>query len=349
MKLSKAIPSLFGFLVLFQFSILAQTDSWKHAYTDIEINFSGKDVTIGLAGGYKINRFAGIGLKFEKSIEADNLNILSLHFRGTTFIPTDRWGIYYSASLGQKFGDENVGHLELAGGVRYERTGLGIGISEYGLSFKISQLFGDLTRKGTLLKKMFAPTSKYKYHYFTKEESDEKPERRMATYFHLVFGFTKVMDDPTVMNYRYGFGGPSLNIGGGRQFNQYVGIGGSFHLGTSIGQGSPNFSFSAIGVNFNGYPGVFFYNATLGTISGYELFDDSRTFKKSKGVVPFFEIKGGVRFFRRCSLGLSYFGSPKIKGNFKEYEDPLDTKILIIDETRRTKFSGVQVFFGITI
>ena len=72
-------------------------------------------------------------------------------------------------------------------------------------------------------------------------------------------------------------------------------------------------------------------------------------FKKSKDIPLFFEIKGGIRIFRKVSLGMGYFASSKIKGNYKEYEYDSYDKTLIIDEVRYSKFSGIQFFIGFTI
>jgi hypothetical protein len=350
MKTVKISPCLLLITLFLNLPMFGQSDSWKDAYTDIEVNFSNLDVTIGLAGGYKINRFVGVGLKFEKSIEFDNFNILSLNFRGTNYRPGDRWSFYYTASLGKGFGDFKLDHYDLAIGVRYERFGIGLGLYDNEVNFKISQLLGDFKGRGTLLEKVFSPTPKKRNDKTI--ENDSKSKR--STYFHFLLGWNSVNDEPsTLMNYSYG--AITSNLGGGVQVNNYIGYGAALRGAVSFNPNSSNLNFLAFGANFNGYPNIFFYNVTLGAVLNYSLVNDSEypgiVFKKNKGAPLFFEIKSGVRLFRKLSIGMSYFASSKVKGNYKKYEYDFSTfeKILIIDEERQSKFSGIQFFIGMAI
>jgi len=54
---------LFSFLLLlaFRLNLPAQSDIWQKAYADFHFNFC-EESSFALAGGYKFNRFAGLGL-----------------------------------------------------------------------------------------------------------------------------------------------------------------------------------------------------------------------------------------------------------------------------------------------
>ena len=355
MKLNKTIPILFFLFLFFQFPTLAQTDSWKRAYTDIELNLSNKDVTLGLAGGFKINRFVGFGLKYEESTTARGLRIWSLNFRGTNFKKGDCWGIYYNAALGRDYGHDKVLHYDFSLGVRYERFGVAAGLYDDFFNVKITQLFGEFEGMGSLLTELLLPTFKEKYRWRGADDQEGSSKQNPAKYLNVLLGVSSVKDDLPIRNVKYGSSPITYNLAGGIQFHEYLGLGFGVHFSRYNNTNSSALSFVGYGLNINGYPDIFFYNATLGFVGEYKLIDDQewpgKTFDKSKGAVPFFEIKGGVRLYRQFSLGVSYFVSSKIKGNFKEYDKGGGgyPSPLIIDETRRTKFSGVQVFFGITI
>ncbi len=337
--------------MFFNFPIIGQSDMWEHAYTDVEINFSTTDVTIGLGAGYKINRFAGIGLKFEKSIEADNTNILSLNFRGTNFKPGDRWGYYYTASLGKGFGNYKFNHLDLTLGIRYERLGIGLGFYDNNLNLKISHLLGDFKGRGTLLGKVFFPTPKKRDGKSNDDASTDNSNKKRPSYFHLLLGKGSVNDHSVYK--RFNREVIMFNLGGGVQINNYLGYGVSLRSGSSLNPNGDNLSFLAIGANFNGYPNIFFYNITLGSVLNYSLVNDGEfpgfIFEDTKGIPLFFEIKGGIRLFRKVSFGMGYFTTSKIRGNYRQYDEPRGSNILIIDEERRSSFSGIQFFIGVAI
>ncbi|MFT6319323.1 MAG: hypothetical protein ACJAT4_000240 [Granulosicoccus sp.] len=350
MRPSKYLTILSLIILVFNQPILSQSDSWKNAYSDVEINLSDFNFTIGLAGGYKINRFAGIGLKFEKSIEADNQNILSLNFRGTNFKPGDRWGFYYTASFGKGFGDYKYDIFDLAIGVRYERLGIGLGLYDNEVNLKISHLLGDFKGRGTLLGKAFSPSPKKRDGKSIDGDKDNSYKNR-SSYFHFLIGTGSVNDHIIFKNFNRRV--HSYNLGGGAQVNNYLGYGVALRGGSSINSQGDNLNFLALGVNFNGYPNIFFYNVTLGSVINYSLVDDGEypglRFEMSKGFPLYFEIKGGIRLFRKVSLGMAYFASSKIKGNYKEYDNPgaSGNSTLVIDEIRQSKFSGIQFFIGV--
>ena len=359
MKSIKILPFLVLLILFLNLPMLAQSDSWKNAFTDVEVNFSDKDVTIGLAGGYKFEPLLGIGLKFEKSIVFDNQNILSLNFRGTNFKPGDRWALYYSASLGRGFGDFKFGHYDLALGVRYERLGFALGLYDNYPNFKISQLLGDFKGQGTLAGKIFSPTPKNRYDKNIDDASTDDSQKKKRRYFHWFIAINSIEDNlnrPAPFDRYNDYVGISIfNLGAGFQMNNYFGYGLALRGSITSPTTSPALRYSAIGANFNGYPGFFFYNATFGTVYSYKTIADQEfpgvVFKKTKGVPLFFEIKGGVRLFRKFSIGLSYFASSRIKGNYKQYSEPWPggNNTLIIDEQRQASFSGIQIFFGIAI
>lgn len=351
MKAIKKLLFLISIILVSNLPMFGQTDSWKNAYSDIEINFSSYDVTIGAAGGYKFNRFAGVGLKFEKSIESDNLNILSLNFRGTNFKPGDRWGFYYTASVGKSFGDYKVDHFELVIGARYERFGLGFGFYNDGVNFKISQLLGDFKGRGTLLGKAFSPTPKTQGDKSKDHSSSGNFIRKKSNYFHFLIGSGSTSDHNVYKDFNRGT--IHFNIGGGVQKSNYLGYGIALRGGSSLNPNGDNINFLAIGANFNGYPNIFFYNLTIGLVLNYSIIDDGEfpglIFKIGKGFPLLFEAKGGIRLFRRFSVGMGFFASTKIKGNFQEYDDPIGNNILVTDEIRRSNFSGIQLFIGLAI
>lgn len=351
MKTLKISPFLVLIILIFNLPMLGQSDSWKNAYTDVELNFSIGTPNIGVAGGYKINRFAGIGLKFEKSIARDNFNVLSLNFRGTNFKPGDHWGFYYTASFGKGFGDYKYDIFDLAIGVRYERLGIGLGLYDNEVNLKISQLLGDFKGRGTLLGKAFSPSPNKRDGKSIDGEKDNSYKNR-SSYFHFLIGKGSVNDHIIFKNFNNRVF--MLNLGGGAQINNYLGYGVALRSGSSFNPQGDNLNFSALGANFNGYPNVFFYNVTLGSVINYSLVDDGEypglRFEKSKGFPLYFEIKGGIRLFRRVSLGMGYFATSKIKGNYKEYDNPgaSGNSTLVIDEIRKSKFSGIQFFIGWT-
>ncbi len=351
MKSLKSLPFLVLTMLFLNLPLLGQSDHWKNAYADVEANFSIVGTTIGLAGGYKFNRFAGIGLKFEKSILKENYNILSLNFRGTNFKPGDRWGCYYTGSFGKGFGDYESDQLDLAIGVRYERLGIAIGIHDDEMSLKISQLLGDFKGRGTLQGKVFSPTPKKRDGKSNDDDATDNSNKKRPSYFHFLLGMGSVNDHAVYK--RFNREVIMFNLGGGVQINNYLGYGVALRGGSSVNPNGDNLNFLAIGANFNGYPNIFFYNITLGPVLNYSLVDDGEfpglLFDDSKGFPLFFEIKGGFRLFRKVSFGMGYFASSKIKGNYRQYDDPRGSNTLIINEERRSSFSGIQFFVGLTI
>ena len=313
MKFTKNITLLSLIILIFNLPMLSQSGSWKNTYSDVEVNFSSNDVTIEIARDYKLEPLLGIESKFEESIEVYNSNILGLNFRGTNFKPSDRWGVYSTTSLDKSF--------------------------------------GDFKRRGTLLGKIFSPISVNKYNQT--EEEDSKKE--IHGYLHFLIGVSGGDENPTFLDPDSGaeLSGFSSHLAVGAQINNYLGVGLGFYGISTFNPWNSHLGFRGTGININGYPGSFFYNATFGIVNKYELIDDkeyrSKSFEKEKGSPLFFEIKGGIRIAQRLVIGMGYFASSKIKGIYKEYEVPWSSNVSIFDEVRKSKISGFQFFIGFTL
>ncbi len=195
-------------------------------------------------------------------------------------------------------------------------------------------------------KNIFFP--KYKY----KQAGEDDSKKKIPGYLHLLLGAGWANATPSFLDPESNseLGGLSLQIAAGAQINQYIGVGFGVNRISTFDPYNSHLSFTGTGVNLNGYPGLFFYNVTIGIVNRYELIDDkeyrSKTFEKEKGNPFFFDIKGGLKIGERIILGMGYFSSSKIKGIYKEYEVPWTSNISIFDEGRKSQIAGFQFFVG---
>lgn len=249
---------------------------------------------------------------------AKNLTLLSfiiLFFNLTLLSQSDGWK--------NAFADLEVNHFELDG--------------------EVAKL---------LFKNIFSDTTK------NNQSVDENSKKEIQGYLHFLIGFSYADVNPTILSSRVieaggEFGGLSSHFAAGAQLNDYLGVGLGVYAISTLDPWNSHLGFVGTGLNLNGYPGFFFYNATFGIVNKYKLIDDkeyrSKTFDKEKGTPLFIEIKGGLRISQRFVLGMGYFASSKIKGVYKEYEVPWSGNVSIFDEVRHSKISGVQIFIGFTL
>ncbi len=222
---------------------------------------------------------------------------------------------------------------------------------KHGVRFKMkeNQLLTNFNRSSSLLKKMFPSFIEY-----NKTVSDST-KKEIVGYLHFLVGVSKADVNPTILSTTAGgeFGGLSFHLAAGAQIRNYLGVGLGVYGISTLDPWNSHLGFLGTGININGYPGVFFYNATFGVVTKYKLIDDkeyrSKTFEKEEGTPLFFEIKGGVRMSQKFAIGLGYFIAPKIKGNYKEYEVPWSSNVSIFDEVRESKISGFQFSIGFTL
>ena len=212
----------------------------------------------------------------------------------------------------------------------------------------------DGSAQKPFLNNFFSSNNRNKFN----QTVDENSKKETQGYLHFLIGFSIADVNPTILSSRVieaggEFGGLSSHFAAGAQLNDFLGIGLGVNAISTLDPWNSHLGFVGTGVNINGYPGPFFYNATFGIVTKYKLIDDkeyrSKTFEKENSRPLFFEIKGGFRISKRFVFGMGYVASSKIKGVYKEYEVPWSGNVSIFDEVRQSKFSGTQFFIGLTL
>lgn len=205
-----------------------------------------------------------------------------------------------------------------------------------------------------LLNNFFSSNTRNKFN----QTADENSKKETQGYLHFLIGVSNADVNPTILSSRVidaggEFGGLSSHLAAGAQLNDYLGVGLGVYAISTLDPWNSHIGIVGSGLNINGYPGFFFYNATFGIVTKYKLIDDkeyrSKTFEKENSTPLFFEIKGGLRISQRFVLGMGYFASSKIKGVYKEYEVPWSGNVPIFHEVRKSKIAGYQFFIGFTL